>query len=204
MAEINVLIVEDDPLIAEDIRLYLTNVDYNARWVVHNKVDALEVLATEMPDIALLDINLGGNLDGITIAESINEQRRIPFLFLTSYSNKSIIEQAKYTHPMGYIIKPFDEADLYSSIEIALFNFAVLVRPAKLTRPTLNEILPEALTEKEFEVLEDIYQGMTNKQMSDKHFISINTVKSHLKNIYAKLNVHSRTEAMAYLRSLYV
>ncbi len=120
MSEIKVLIVEDEPLIAEDIGEYLTNIDYAVDAIVHNKEDAIEFLKTNLPDIALLDINLGGNMDGFTIAEYINKKCNFPFLYLTSYANKSIVEQAKYTRPMGFIVKPFDEADLYSSIEIAL------------------------------------------------------------------------------------
>ena len=202
MSEINVLVVEDDPLIAEDIRHHLTNADYSAQTVVHNKADALAALATESPDIVLLDINLGGKLDGFEVAEAINAHYHLPFLYLTSYSTKSIVEQAKFTRPMGYILKPFDEADLFSSIEIALYNFAQRQKPAKLTRELINEQILDKLTEKEFELLEHIFDGLTNKLMSERHFVSINTIKTHLKSIYGKLNVHSRTDAIAKIRVL--
>jgi CheY-like chemotaxis protein len=123
MPTIRVLIVEDEPLIAEDIRDCLTNVDYSVVAVAHNKEQALAALKKEVPDLALLDINLGKNMDGLEIAKIINEEFYIPFIFLTSYSNRPVIEKAKITRPMGYIMKPFNERDLYSSIEIALYNF---------------------------------------------------------------------------------
>lgn len=202
MSEISVLIVEDEPLIAEDISEYLTNQDYRVSGLAYNLEDAIASLEFDCPDIALLDINLGGNMDGFKIAETINEKYNIPFLYLTSYSAKSVIDKAKFTRPMGYIVKPFDENDLFSSIEIALYNFAQIQRPPLLSRELINQKLLSQLTSKEFEILIDIYEGKTNKQMCEKHFISINTVKTHIQKIYEKLGVHSRTTTLAKVRSL--
>lgn len=205
MSEIKVLIVEDEPLIAEDIGEYLTNIDYAVDAIVHNKEDALKFLNSgSLPDIAILDINLGGNMDGFKIAEHINEHCNFPFLYLTSYANKSVVEQAKYTRPMGFIVKPFDEADLYSSIEIALYNYSQTNKPKEFNRDLINAKILSQITEKEFEVLTDIYEGRTNKQMSDKHFVSINTIKTHIQKIYDKLDVHSRSETIAKIRNLLV
>lgn len=202
MATIRVLIVEDEPLIAEDIREYLTNADYSVAAVAHNKAQALRALEAQTPDIALLDINLGGNMDGLELANIINEQYHAPFIFLTSYSHKTILDQAKVTRPMGYILKPFNERDLYSSIEIALYNFSQGARPRHFSLEVLNKKILSPITEKEFEILKDIYEGCTNKQMAEKHFVSVNTVKTHLKNLYDKLDVRSRSEAIVKLRDL--
>lgn len=202
MATIRILIVEDEPLIAEDIRDCLTNVDYSVSAVAHNKEQALEALKRETPDLALLDINLGKNMDGLEIAKTINDRYYIPFIFLTSYSNQPVIDQAKVTRPMGYIMKPFNERDLFSSIEIALYNFSQGGRPRHFKLETLNQRLESAFTEREFEILKDIYEGNTNKQLAAKHFVSINTIKTHIQNIYDKLDVHSRSEAIARLRAL--
>jgi DNA-binding NarL/FixJ family response regulator len=202
MPTIRVLIVEDEPLIAEDIRDCLTNVDYSVVAVAHNKEQALAALKKEVPDLALLDINLGKNMDGLEIAKIINEEFYIPFIFLTSYSNRPVIEKAKITRPMGYIMKPFNERDLYSSIEIALYNFSQGSRPRHFNAESLNQRLETPLTDREFEILKDIYEGNTNKQLAAKHFVSINTIKTHIQNIYDKLDVHSRAEAIAQLRDL--
>lgn len=202
MANIQVLIVEDEPLIAEDIREYLSNVDYTVLDVAYNKSQALKALERQTPDMILLDINLGGNLAGIEIAHLINQKYQLPFIFLTSYAHKSILDQAKVTRPMGYIVKPFTEKDLFSSIEIALYNFSQNARPQNLNLERINQMLISPLTEKEFQALQDIYQGLTNKQMAEKHFVTVNTIKTHLQNLYDKLNVGSRSEAMAKLRNL--
>ncbi len=202
MNAINVLIVEDDPLIAEDIRETLSNVNYNVVGLAYKKKDALNLLANTSPDIALLDINLGDNLDGILIAEEINTTYQIPFLYLTSYSNKEILDKVKHTLPMGYIVKPFDEADLFTAIEIAVSNFYQFNKTDTLHIGLVNNSIPTPLTQKEFDVLKDIYQGKTNNQMAADHFVSINTIKTHIKNIYEKLDIHSRSKAIVKVRTL--
>lgn len=202
MSKIHVLIVEDDPFIAEDIREALTNVGYYVAGVAHNKVDAINMLEKVSPDFALLDINLGDNLDGILIGEAINSRLQIPFLYLTSYSNREIINKVKHTLPMGYIVKPFDESDLFSAIEIAISNFYTFNKTDVLTLELVNNAIATTITQKEFDVLKDIYKGKTNNQMATDHFVSINTIKTHIKNIYEKLDVHSRPEAIIKLKTL--
>lgn len=202
MSKIHILIVEDDPFIAEDIREALTNVDFRVVGVAHTKTDAIHLLKTKSPDIALLDINLGDNLDGIVIAESINTHFKIPFLYLTSYSNKEILDKVKHTLPMGYIVKPFDERDLFTAVEIAISNFYRLNKIESLHIDLFNHHIPSPLTQKEFEIVQDIYVGKTNSQMATHHFVSINTIKTHIKNLYEKLDVHSRSEAIVKIRTL--
>jgi two-component system, response regulator PdtaR len=202
MANIQILVVEDEPLIAEDISEYLSNVDYSILGIAYNKAQALLALEEQIPDLVLLDINLGANLDGLDLAQLINQKYYTPFIFLTSYAHKSIIEQAKLTRPMGYILKPFTERDLYSSIEIALYNFAQNAQPRNFNLKKLNQQLLSPLTEKEFQILQDIYHGCTNKQMAEKHFVSINTIKTHLQNLYDKLSVCSRSEVLVKLRDM--
>ena len=202
MTKIKILIVEDEPLIAEDIRDLLTQVNYHVVGVAYNKEDAISLLQTTFPDIALLDINLGNNTDGITIAETINEKYNIPFLYLTSYSSKLILDKVKHTFPMGYIVKPFDEADLFTGVEIALSNFQGIKKPTPISIEIFNNNLPTKLTQSEFEILKDIYLGKNNLEMAENNFISVNTVKTHVKNIYEKLNVNSRATAIVKIREL--
>lgn len=202
MSEIRVLIVEDEPLIAEDIADFLDSIDYSVSAIAHNAEDALQQLAANCPDIAILDVNLGTEKDGIFIAEIIKEKYKIPFVFLTSYSDKSTLDRAKHTHPMGYIVKPFEERNLRSTLEIALFNFSQLQGNNDITIEVLNKKIKSPLTKKEFQILQDLRKGKTNKQMAASHFISINTIKTHVKNIFEKLEVHTRSQAIARLQEL--
>ncbi len=198
--DIQVLVVEDEPLIAEDIRETLDNIDFSVSAVVYDSESALTELANNTPDIALLDVNLDGEMDGIQIAELINEKYHIPFVFLTSYADRDTVDRAKRTRPMGYIVKPFDENDLFTTLEIALFNYSQAQPVVETTLEDVNKKILGMMTQKEFDVLLSLKAGKTNRQMAEEHFVSVNTIKTHIKNIYDKLDVNSRTMAVARFR----
>lgn len=199
MIEIKVLIVEDDPLIAIDIEQILNNLNFRVSGTAYNADDALNLLQQNLPDIVLLDVNLESDKDGINIAEIINEKYQIPFIYLTAHADKNTLERAKKTKPAGYIIKPFDERDLLAGIEIGLYNYSQLkmAQRPQLSINNINKHLKTPLSEREFSVLAAIYEGKTNEQMATEQFVSINTIKTHISNLYFKLDVNSRTAAIA-------
>jgi DNA-binding NarL/FixJ family response regulator len=202
MNKTKILIVEDEPLIAEDIKDFLTNLDFKVTTIAYNKAQAMNSLRTNKPDLVLLDINLGNNHDGILIAEEINKEYKIPFIYLTSYSGKIIINQVKHTLPMGYVVKPFNEVDLFTAIEIAISNYKTIHKKVELTIDLVNSKLNDPLTKREFTILLAIYYGNTNRQIADANFVSINTVKTHIQKIYGKLDTHSRSKTVVWLRDL--
>lgn len=197
---IKVLIVEDEPMIAQDIAMFLGDIDFQPIGIAYNSVKALDFLANRNPDIVLLDISIKGEKDGIEIAEVINQKYRIPFIYLTSHSDQHTIKRAKHTLPYGYILKPFDEKDLLTSIEMAVFRHAAQKKSDHLSMVRMNELIATPLTEKEYEILCDVALGLTNKQMAEKQFVSVNTVKFHLKNIFIKLDVPNRISAIRMLQ----
>lgn len=206
MMEVKVLIVEDEPLIAEDIASSLKNNDFSVSAVVYSKEDALFELEHNTPDLVILDINLNGNEEGIGIASVINAKYMLPFVYLTSYSDKTTLLHAKNTLPAGYIVKPFTDAGLFAALEVALFNHT---QKNKQLFPDLNETiingkLSSALTDREFDVVKLVYDGKTNNQVAEDLFISVNTVKAHIKNIHQKLDTDSRSTLIARLRQLMV
>ena len=202
MSHVRVLVVEDEPIIAEDIREILHNMDFCVSGVAYNPEDAICALKVHPPDMVLLDINLGSKMDGIQIAEFINQTLQIPFVFLTSHADKVTVERAKHTHPSGYLVKPFDEKDLFTTLEIALFNYSKRSPKQDFSLDIINKKLLSKLTPKEFEIFISIYEGKTNRQMTEEYYVSLNTVKTHIKNLYDKLNVKTRTQAIAKLRAL--
>ncbi|WP_457617620.1 LytR/AlgR family response regulator transcription factor [Lutibacter sp.] len=117
-----ILIVEDEPIIASDIEMILENLDYEVTGIEDNAEGTLTSISKNPPDLVLLDINLDGDIDGVLLAENINKQFQIPFIFLTSNADKLTINRVKRTQPAGFIVKPFCEKDLQSNIEIALFS----------------------------------------------------------------------------------
>jgi len=117
-----ILIVEDEPIIATDIEMILEDLGYEVVGIEDNAIDALAFIKTTKPDLILLDINLEGDIDGVMLAQDINDFFKIPFIYLTSNTDSLTINRVKRTQPAGFIIKPYSEKDLESSIEIALFS----------------------------------------------------------------------------------
>lgn len=197
-----VLIVEDEPIIAEDIAQYLEQANYGVFDICYDMGAAIKALEEGKPDLAIVDINLGNNMDGLELAAHIYKNCDFPFVYLTSYSSSSVLEKAKKTHPMGYIVKPFDESDLFSTLEIALYNYRKSPANKTLNLDFLNQKLDNTITPREFEILKDIYEGRTNREIAEAHFVSINTIKTHIQSLYDKLDTHSRAQTIAYLREL--
>lgn len=202
MARIRVLIVEDNPLIAEDIAGYLDDIDYDVLGIAYDYEMAIQALEHQLPDAAILDINLEGKPDGIGIGKAIREKYHIPFIYLTSYADRDTLEQIKPTRPYGYIVKPFDEKDLLSALEIALYNHAQQNIPRQLSLSGINGKINSPLTQKEFEILLELFEGRANRQIAGNQFLSVNTIKTHIRNIYDKLDVTSRPEMLVALRRL--
>lgn len=204
MSEIRVLIVEDEPVIAKNISMYLNNNDFMVSGIAYDYEEAMSELENNTPDAVILDINLDSDQDGIDIASHINKKHHLPFLFLTSYSDKETLQRAKKVEPSGYIVKPFNEKTLLASLEIALSNYAQRSNKdfPELKLEKINKHLLSPLTEREFTVVQLIYHGKTNNQVAEELFLSLNTIKVHIKNAYLKLDVPSRTMAMVRLREL--
>ena len=204
MSKLRILIVEDEPVIAENISMYLDNADFEVSGIAYDSLEAKNQLITNTPDAAILDVNLESEEDGIDIAGFINEKFQLPFLFLTSYSDKETLERAKKVKPSGYIVKPFNEKTLLASLEIAISNFISeknhSLPPLNLDK--INSYLLSPISDREFELLPLLYEGITNTQIAEKLFISVNTVKTHLKSIYLKLDAGTRIEVIKKLRGI--
>ena len=203
MSEIKILIVEDDIVIANDLTAIVQNEGYQVIKTAYNYNQAIKAIDFYEIDLIILDINLTDSHSGTDVANYIIKHKKIPFIYLTSYSTKDILEEAKKTKPAGYIVKPFDEKTLITTIEIAVFNFYQNHKDISLT-PTLqklNDVLIDKISEREFEVLLQIYEGHSNKKIAEILFISVSTVKTHIINLYAKLDVNSRTLLLAKVRA---
>lgn len=123
MSKVKILVVEDEIVIADNICFMLEELGYFVYEPVINYTEAVQFLQNENPDLLILDIQLAGSKDGIDLAWYLKENYQIPFIFLTSNADAQTIERAKKLAPPGYLVKPFVKADLYTSIELALYNF---------------------------------------------------------------------------------
>ncbi len=120
MTKTNVLIVEDEIIVAKNIETMLKGLDYDVVGICTSGEKAIKSVAETKPDLVLMDIVLGGDIDGIQAAEKILEEFTIPIIFATCYSDDDTLKRAKETAPYGYIIKPFQKKELLVAIEIAL------------------------------------------------------------------------------------
>jgi PAS domain S-box-containing protein len=124
MATLKIMIVEDEIIVAKDIQRILRKLGYDAFDPFSNGKKALDAIEKLTPDLILLDINLkSSEMDGIHVAEQIHQHYQIPFIFLTAFSDRNTLDRAKQTEPYGYIIKPFEEDDIRTAIEIAYYKY---------------------------------------------------------------------------------
>jgi two-component system cell cycle sensor histidine kinase/response regulator CckA len=117
-----IMVVEDERIIAKDIKRCLQDFGYDVPAVVSSGEEALQKIKQHWPDLVLMDIVLDGDIDGIETARQIHNRYDIPIIYLTAYTDEEILRRAKRAEPFGYIIKPFGDRELYSSIEMALYK----------------------------------------------------------------------------------
>lgn len=127
MSPLKILIVEDELLIAKPLKILLEELGYVVTGVCNNAKSALEEIAQNTPDLALLDIQLKGEETGIWLADKINTTFHFPYIFLTSFNDTETIAEATETSPYGYLIKPVEKQDLFAAIEVAMKKYAHLV-----------------------------------------------------------------------------
>mgnify|MGYP006275159441 CR=1 FL=1 len=125
MAEERILIVEDEKIIALDLQRRLEKFGYSVVALAATADEAVESALEYRPDIVLMDIMLGGERDGIDAALEIKEQINIPVVFLTAYADERTVDRAKRAEPVGYVLKPFKERELQTTIDIALYKARV-------------------------------------------------------------------------------
>lgn len=168
MEKLNIFIVEDESIVAKDIQNSLNKLGYNVIGSANNGKDAIEKITELMPDLVLMDIMIKGPLNGIEVSEKIKEHMNIPIIFLTAYADEGTLSRAKITEPYGYILKPFKEIDLHSTIEMAVYK---------------HHKDAELLKERDF-----LYSLVENKdeKSTDILFVRSNSrlVKVHVKDIY--------------------
>lgn len=122
MSKNNILVVEDESIVSKDIQQSLKKLGYNISGAASTGEKAIVLANETKPDLVLMDIMLKGDMSGIETAEKIKETLNIPVIYLTAYADENTLSRAKVTEPYGYIIKPFKEIDLHTSIEMALYK----------------------------------------------------------------------------------
>lgn len=122
MNQRKIVIVEDDVFIAEQLNAILTDLGYVITGMATSKETAIEIIDQNPPDMVLLDIKMHGVNQGFGVAHHLNQYSNIPFIFVTSFSDNATVAEASLLKPVAYIVKPFNERDIYTTLEIAFSN----------------------------------------------------------------------------------
>jgi len=129
-----ILIVEDEKIIALDLQRRLERFGYSVIGMASDGAEAVTAAREGRPDIILMDIMLAGAMDGIEAAKQVRAELGIPVIFLTAYTDERTLDRAKEVEPFGYILKPFKERELYTTIDIALYKHSIDKRLRKQER----------------------------------------------------------------------
>lgn len=122
MSKARILVVEDESLVAKSISNMLTGLGYEVPAVVSTAQEAIRKAKDLAPDLVLMDIMLKGNMDGVGAAKEIRKKFGIPVVYMSALADESTLKRAKIAQPFGYVLKPFEERDLYTAVEIALYK----------------------------------------------------------------------------------
>ncbi len=198
----NILIVEDEAIIAEELKSIVGDLGYNTLGPALDGITACDIFANQEVDLALLDITLKGNISGIDLAKLIREKYSFPFVFVSSHYDKSTLSEVKKTAPYGFIVKPFSESEIYATLELALFKSEQ--EKTKSGFPDISFFQTkssEKITNREYDIIQLICAAMSYKEIASELFVSHNTIKSHTKNIFRKLNIHNKYELLKIVQT---
>jgi DNA-binding NarL/FixJ family response regulator len=195
-----VLIIEDDPEIRESFSLIVNS---SQKFFLVNAYgsceEAIKHLNADKPDIVLMDIELPGGMNGIQGAKIIKDKSpHADVIMVTVYEDSELVFEALKSGASGYITKSANYLELLSALEeITKGGAPMSSKIARLVIDNFHVNPNSPLTKRETEILQLISEGKTYTQISEELFISKETSKTHIKNIYSKLQVKSKSEAIA-------
>lgn len=196
--EIRICLIEDDATIREGFAFLLGNTPGLSVVATYpNAEEALKKIATEVPDVILLDIELPGTsgLDALPKLKKLMPDTYI--LMLTVYEQPNHIFRALGTGASGYLTKNSSPEKIVSAIhEVMEGGGPMSAQIARMVISSFQRSEASPLTKRETEILELISVGKSRKKIAEELFIDLETVKSHIKNIYQKLDVHSKEDAL--------
>lgn len=196
---IKICIVEDDALILKSLQQVLNRAEgFNVTGTFFSAEAALENFKDHHPDVLLLDIDLPG-INGI---EAIPKLKKIlpdlNIVMLTVHEESELVFSALRQGAVGYLVKGSNSRFLLEGIK-EVYEGGAPMSPS-IARQVIASFRPQkdsVLSERESEVLQKLSNGTNNKQIAEDLFVSVNTIKAHIKNIYKKLHVNSRAEAVS-------
>lgn len=198
MKKIPVVIIEDNLPLSEGFRKHINNTQkYEVVGMYHNCEDALANIKDDAPAIVLMDIELPG-INGVEGTKKIKAYKStIEILIVTVYENSETVFNALCAGATGYLTKNASVTQLVKAMDEVLNGGAPMsIHIAKMVVNSFRKAPVSVLSERETEVLTLLASGKSYKSVADSLFISVNTIRFHIKNIYEKLQVCTRDEAV--------
>ncbi len=193
LGAMRILVVGDDPVIRTDLKSLLVSQGVQVVGTARDAVRAYDLLQSTRPNFVILDINLGTGPSGLEIAEVLHTKYRLPYIFLTSYSDPATLEAAMEQGPFGYLVKPFQDETVLSTLAVAWTNYQRL----RENRGIDLSNCPEPLTDQEERIARLLIEGLPYRGIAERLHISQNTLKYHVKHLYAKYGVAGRAELVS-------
>lgn len=200
MSPIRILLVDDHAVVRSGLsRFLMVNQDFELAGEASDGAEAVQLASLHQPDIILMDLMMPG-VDGITATRQIHQKYpQIKIIALTSFSEQNLVQGALQAGATGYLQKNVTAAELAAAIRSVNFGSMTLSSEAAqaLAQSVTQAHLPgNALTERERDVLSCMVDGLNNNEIAEKLIVSLGTVKFHISNIFQKLGVDSRVEAV--------
>jgi DNA-binding NarL/FixJ family response regulator len=193
---LSILIVEDEYIIAEALSEMLKNIGHQCSAIANNFEEGMNQILNCQFDLVILDINLLGRHRGTVLGQQCNLMGK-PFFLLTSYSDYATINLAKAAKPGAYLVKPFYHQDILVTIEMTMMHSnSIGEGQFELFIKSLD------LSERETEVLHCLKDQMTDVEIAQCLFVSKDTVKFYIKNLYLKIGVSSRSGLLSKMQTL--
>lgn len=198
-----ILIVEDEKIVAKDIEYRLRKLGYTVTGMATSGRDALQKAEETVPDLVLMDIQIKGDMDGIAAAEALRQRLQLPVIYLTAYADEPTLRRAKITLPYGYLLKPFEERDLHTAIEVALRQHELqrtLERRATHLA-LINDIGSQIATEL---ALHSVLQRAVHliQQTFGYHHVAIFLLEDGFAQLRAVAGVHEQYLVLTYRQSI--
>lgn len=175
-----ILVVEDESLIALDIKFILEKEGYDVLTNIKTVETAIACIEEHNPDIVLIDINLNQNKDGVDLGTYLLAKDTIPYIYITSYSNKVVLDRVNDTRPHGYIVKPFRADNLITTISVVLNNFKHKNIDTLRTENPTKEVIPSKVKN----LVEFINVNIDKKLEVDQLLQVTNWTKRHLTRVF--------------------
>ena len=205
MDRAQILVVEDEAVVAMDIQSKLEDLGYSVIALIRTGEEAVQTACEMRPDLILMDISLQGDMDGIAAAACIQACNPTPLVYMTSHGDKDTLHRARMTEPLGYVIKPFDERDLRAAIEVALNKHHMVVTREGAQREHAKEAVMERTVElaqrhRELSALNTAFQKhlkVRDQETRDSQGfrLYVKDVVNQIQGLLDELNYHLQSES---------